>query len=1004
MRRLPFIVGVFVLLAVYAFWVASLPTGAVASPGGVSEKEAGRSPKGGCPPSWQLVSSPEVTGTFHSLYGLTVISSTDAWAVGDTSEQWDDLVEHWDGERWSVVPPAPVLTANASLSAIDATGSNDVWIAGSYAGQAYWQPLVEHWNGSQWSIMPIAGVSIERPYLLHAIAAITPSDAWAVGYVTVSVPGGSRAVTLIAHWDGVAWQVVTSPNASTSSNALYAVSGTSPSDVWAVGRYRAPEGVNLPLTMHWDGTAWTIVPSPFAALDVHEVRGVEAIAPNDVWLVGNYLQQGFLKTLTAHWDGSQWYVVPSPNPVQNNHSRLRAVYATATNDVWAVGYYNDGYYDRPLTMHWDGIQWTIVPAPDRDRGTRLQTVDGSPDGDLWAGGMDYEEYNLGEGSNIVYMRYTTACPPPTVTPTPTPSASPSPTACTPGLRLVPAPAVGSRSHMHAVYAVSPSDMWAVGEYRPEPVGRVMPLIEHWNGIDWSIVPGNPSGLGSSRLWGVDGTASNDVWAVGEYTDPATQVTAALAKHWDGTAWADVPVPSPGALANILRDVVALAPNNVWAAGSYANQVNDWRTLIVHWNGAQWTVVASPNPGNPENSLNAIAAGPAGDLWAVGYKQSDGSPERPLVLRWNGTSWQAVIEALENDPYGGQLSDIAVDEEGAWAVGWRVNGPSYSSREFLVERWDGTNWSVAPSSGRRGSQVHSVAVGVGTDAWALGTMTGIPVALHWNGHEWGTAITPHLIGGGYELEEVLLLPGGEVWAVGGASSGPMTAVNDRSCTCAAAFADVPAGSAFYPYVTCLACRQIVSGYPCGGPGEPCDPLGNAYYRPNAHVTRGQLAKIVSLASSETYIEPGRQSFQDVPPGSPFWLHVEIVRLIGYVSGYPCGGPGEPCIPPENRPYFRPGANASRGQIAKIIASATMLTHNVWDTQQTFEDVAPGSTFWQWVEGLADAGVIGGYPCGGPGEPCGPENRPYFRPNNPTTRGQMAKFAANAFFPYCVNLRP
>jgi hypothetical protein len=171
-----------------------------------------------------------------------------------------------------------------------------------------------------------------------------------------------------------------------------------------------------------------------------------------------------------------------------------------------------------------------------------------------------------------------------------------------------------------------------------------------------------------------------------------------------------------------------------------------------------------------------------------------------------------------------------------------------------------------------------------------------------------------------------------------------------------------------------------------------------------VTRGQLAKIVALASSTTYIPPDRQSFEDVPLGSPFWQYVEHIKTYGYVAGYPCGGPGEPCVPPENRPYYRPGANATRGQIAKIIASAALLTHNSWDTQQTFEDVPPGSTFWQWVEGLADAGVIGGYPCGGPGEPCGPENRPYFRPNNPTTRGQMAKFAANAFYPYCANLRP
>jgi hypothetical protein len=70
-------------------------------------------------------------------------------------------------------------------------------------------------------------------------------------------------------------------------------------------------------------------------------------------------------------------------------------------------------------------------------------------------------------------------------------------------------------------------------------------------------------------------------------------------------------------------------------------------------------------------------------------------------------------------------------------------------------------------------------------------------------------------------------------------------------------------------------------------------------------------------------------------------------------------------------------------------------------QTFADVAVGSTFYLYVERVASRGIVNGYPCGGPGEPCQPPtNRPYFRPNNPATRGQMSKIAANAFFPGCA----
>jgi hypothetical protein len=209
--------------------------------------------------------------------------------------------------------------------------------------------------------------------------------------------------------------------------------------------------------------------------------------------------------------------------------------------------------------------------------------------------------------------------------------------------------------------------------------------------------------------------------------------------------------------------------------------------------------------------------------------------------------------------------------------------------------------------------------------------------------------------------------------------------------------VPTTNTFYAAIRCLACRGIVGGYPCGGPGEPCP---GTYYRPNSTITRGQTAKIV--AESAGFADPvpsPQQTFQDVAPGSTFHLWVERLSTRGIVGGYPCGGPGEPCIAPANRPYFRPNANVTRGQIAKIIAGAAGWTET--PTSQTFEDVAPGSTFYLPIERMASRGILGGYPCGGAGEPCiAPANRPYFRPKANATRGQLAKIAAQTFYPDCV----
>ncbi len=233
--------------------------------------------------------------------------------------------------------------------------------------------------------------------------------------------------------------------------------------------------------------------------------------------------------------------------------------------------------------------------------------------------------------------------------------------------------------------------------------------------------------------------------------------------------------------------------------------------------------------------------------------------------------------------------------------------------------------------------------------------------------------------------------------------PVTATNTPRATstpgsCPIGFQDVPAGSTFYTFVRCLACQGILSGYPCGGPGEPCIAPDNLpYFRPNNPVTRGQLTKIVSEAAGFNDSVSG-QTFEDVPPGATFYTFTERLVSRSVMSGYPCGGPGEPCVSPDDRPYFRPNSSSTRGQTTKIVSNAANFNETV--SGQTFEDVPPGATFYTFTERLVSRSVMSGYPCGGPGEPCvSPDDRPYFRPNGTVTRGQTSKIVSNTFFPGC-----
>ncbi len=177
-----------------------------------------------------------------------------------------------------------------------------------------------------------------------------------------------------------------------------------------------------------------------------------------------------------------------------------------------------------------------------------------------------------------------------------------------------------------------------------------------------------------------------------------------------------------------------------------------------------------------------------------------------------------------------------------------------------------------------------------------------------------------------------------------------------------------------YIDDIVLDAVIPGCATPTPGPPQTPSRTATPTPTHAVHAGQ--------------------FEDVPPGSTFYDFVECMGTRGIISGYPCGGPGEPCyVPP--KPYFRTNNPVTRGQVSKMVASAAGWTDPVPSSQQTFADVPPGSTFWAYIEQLAGHGAVGGYPCGGPFEPCvAPTNRPYFRPNNNLTRGQLAKIVAEA----------
>lgn len=311
---------------------------------------------------WSLYAGPAVNVSGSYLTAVDSISSSDAWAAGYSRTGMTNtlLLEHWNGSAWSVAP-APAPPGTSSLTGVAQIASNDAWAVGTNGTGSTDNPLTMHWDGSAWSLISSPGTG-QKTNRLTGIYALNSSNVWAVGYYNDDATLLQR--TLVLYWNGSAWSIVPSPNVGTGSNSLSAVAGTSANDVWAAGSYFAGSTVKT-LVMHWNGSAWTVVTSPNIGSSnaSNYLHSVTALSPTDAWAVGSYATSVGFNTVSMHWDGVAWSIVASPNTTSPVNYLISVDKVSAT-DVWAVGTSKEGFVQHTLVEHWDGAAWSIVTSPD----------------------------------------------------------------------------------------------------------------------------------------------------------------------------------------------------------------------------------------------------------------------------------------------------------------------------------------------------------------------------------------------------------------------------------------------------------------------------------------------------------------------------------------------------------------------------------------------------------------------------------------------------------------
>ena len=369
--------------------------------------------------SWAIVTSPNTSTTQGNvLTGVTCVTASDCWAVGyyfNSSSVRQTLIEHWDGTSWVIIPSPNsntlLSTQDNFLYGVTCVAASDCWAVGYYVADSVTgtttQTLIERWNGTSWTIVTSPNSSAPHNYL-YGVTCASASDCWSVGYYYT----GSDAQTLIERWDGTSWAIVASPNTSaTQDNVLSAVTCLSASDCWAVGYYAS--SANQTLIERWNGTSWTIVTSPNASpTENNYLDDVTCVSASDCWAVGrSSAGAGAFKTLVERWNGTSWSIVPSPNASSVQYSFLTGVTCASASDCWAVGNYYTGAVYQTLIAQWDGTSWAIVTSPNNSaaRTSYLYGVICASASDCWAVG--YYSANTFGPSQTLIEKYTASAPP-----------------------------------------------------------------------------------------------------------------------------------------------------------------------------------------------------------------------------------------------------------------------------------------------------------------------------------------------------------------------------------------------------------------------------------------------------------------------------------------------------------------------------------------------------------------------------------------------------------------
>jgi hypothetical protein len=189
--------------------------------------------------------------------------------------------------------------------------------------------------------------------------------------------------------------------------------------------------------------------------------------------------------------------------------------------------------------------------------------------------------------------------------------------------------------------------WVVGYVTVPPTTNNLPLLARWRNAHFdrvdlpelrrqTVYPFGPRG---GFAYDTIAISPDDVWAVGQANGFGDAVTSsvAMALHWDGSRWEDVPTRIFASRTHTFDAVSASAPDNVWAVGTSRNIGGPFLGHIQRWNGSTWDVVPHPALSIPASQFHDVRAFSPSDVWVAGAVNYT----TPLLYHWNGSVWESV---------------------------------------------------------------------------------------------------------------------------------------------------------------------------------------------------------------------------------------------------------------------------------------------------------------------------------------------------------------------------